>query len=85
MCICIGECLSNPPPFLCSQIITPFLNSMISTNHEIGLGNPDSSSSVESLLLEYITYQCTLALPWSTSKTGSRHNNLIIGCSAKDH
>ena len=62
-----------------------FLNSMISTNHEIGLGNPDSSSSVESLLLEYITYQCTLALPWSTSKTGSRHNNLIIGCSPKDH
>ena len=26
------ECLSSPPPFLCSQIITIFLNSMISIN-----------------------------------------------------
>ena len=31
-----GECLSNPPLFLSSQIITPFLNSMIYTNHEKG-------------------------------------------------
>ena len=28
------ECLSSPPPFLCSQIITPFLNSMICTDHQ---------------------------------------------------
>ena len=28
------ERLSSPPYFLCSQIITPFLNSMISTNQE---------------------------------------------------
>ena len=28
------ECFSSPPPFLCSQIIIPFLNSMISTNQE---------------------------------------------------
>jgi hypothetical protein len=28
------ECLSSPPPFLCSLIITPFSNSMISTNQE---------------------------------------------------
>ena len=27
-----GVCLSSPPPFLCSQIITHFSNSMISTN-----------------------------------------------------
>ena len=31
------ECLSSPPPFLCSQIIIPFLNSMISINQEKGL------------------------------------------------
>ena len=31
------ECLSIPSPFLCSQIINHFLNSMISTNHEKGL------------------------------------------------
>ena len=31
------ECLSNPPTFLCSQVITPFLNSMISTNHEYNI------------------------------------------------
>ena len=30
------ECLSSPPPFS-SQIITPFLNSMISTNQGKGL------------------------------------------------
>ena len=29
--------LSSPPPFLCSQIITPFSNSIISTNKETGL------------------------------------------------
>ena len=28
------NCLSSPPPFLCSQVITPFLNLMISTNQE---------------------------------------------------
>ena len=32
-----GSCLSSPPPFLCSQIITPSSNSMISTNQETGL------------------------------------------------
>ena len=32
-----GACVSSPPPFLCSQIITPFSYSMISTNKEIGL------------------------------------------------
>ena len=32
-----GGCLSSPPPFLWSQIITPFSNSMISTNQETGL------------------------------------------------
>ena len=31
------ECLSSPPSFLCSQIITPFLHSMISTNQKRGL------------------------------------------------
>ena len=30
-------CLSIPPPFLCSQVITPFSNSMISTNKETEL------------------------------------------------
>ena len=32
-----GAGLSSPPPFLCSQIITPFSNSMISANQETGL------------------------------------------------
>ena len=32
-----GECLSIPPTFLFSQIITPFSHSMISTNQETGL------------------------------------------------
>ena len=32
-----GACLSSPPLFLCSQIITPFLYSMISPNQETGL------------------------------------------------
>ena len=46
------ECLSSPPPFLRSQIITLFLNSMISNYQEKGLnfsqlGNPYSCSSVE--------------------------------------
>ena len=31
------QCLSRPPPFLCIQIITIFLNSIISTNQEKGL------------------------------------------------
>ena len=56
------EFLSNPPPFLCRQIITPFQNLIISTNHEKGLVfqpivkplYPYSSSSVESLLAELI-------------------------------
>ena len=30
------KCLSSPPLFLCSQIITPFYKSMISTNQETG-------------------------------------------------
>ena len=30
------DCLSSPPPFHCSQIITLFPNSMISTNQEKG-------------------------------------------------
>ena len=53
------ECLSSPPPlFQYSQIITPFNNSMISTNQEKRLDflpivkplYPYSSSSVEFLL-----------------------------------
>ena len=32
-----GACLSSPPPFPSSQIITPFSNSMISINQETGL------------------------------------------------
>ena len=36
-CVDNVEYLSSPPPFLCSQIITPFLNSMIFTNQEEGL------------------------------------------------
>ena len=52
-----GACLSNPPHFLWSQIIIPFLTSMISNNLEKGLEfqpvveplYPYSSSSVESL------------------------------------
>ena len=32
-----GACLSSPPLFLCSQIITSFSNSMIYTNQEAGL------------------------------------------------
>ena len=32
-----GACLSSPPPFLSSQIITLFSISMISTNQETGL------------------------------------------------
>ena len=32
-----AECLSCPPPFLCSQIITPFSHLRISTNQETGL------------------------------------------------
>ena len=32
-----GACLSNPPPFLYSQIIISFSNSTISTNQETGL------------------------------------------------
>ena len=32
-----AQCLSSPPPFLCSLIITHFLNSMIFTNQEKGL------------------------------------------------
>ena len=63
-----GGCLSNPPPFLCSQIMIPFLNSMISTNHEKGkifsqLWNPltrYSSSSLESLLLLLIFNRMSL-------------------------
>ena len=43
------ECLSSHPPFLCSQIITPLLTSMISTNQEKGL-EFYSCSSVEFLL-----------------------------------
>ena len=31
-----GKFLSNPPSFLCSQIITSILNSIISTNHDKG-------------------------------------------------
>ena len=32
-----GGCLSSPPPFLSSQIIIPFSNSMISNNQETSL------------------------------------------------
>ena len=32
-----GGCLSSPSPILCSETITPFSNSMISTNLETGL------------------------------------------------
>ena len=32
-----GACLSSPLLFLCSQKYNPFVNSMISTNQEIGL------------------------------------------------
>ena len=32
-----GAGLSSPHPFLCSQIITPFSNSIISTDQETGL------------------------------------------------
>ena len=32
-----GARLSSPPPFLCSQIFTPFSNSMIFANQETGL------------------------------------------------
>ena len=53
-----SACLSGPPPFLFSQIITSFLNSMISINQETGLEfwaiveslYPYSCSSVEFLL-----------------------------------
>ena len=31
-----GGCLSSPPPFICSKIIAPFSNSMVSTNQETG-------------------------------------------------
>ena len=58
-----GACLPSPPPFLCSQIITPFLNSMISTNQETVLEfqpiveslYPYYSSSVKFLLCEFST------------------------------
>ena len=51
-------CLSSPPHFLCSQIITPFIYSMISTNQKTGLYfqpiveylYPYSSSSAEFFL-----------------------------------
>ena len=32
-----GVGLSSPPPFQCSQTITPFCNSMIATNQETRL------------------------------------------------
>jgi hypothetical protein len=32
-----GECLATPLPFIDRQMINPFINSMISTNHEKGL------------------------------------------------
>ena len=32
-----GAGLLSPPPFLCSQIITPFSHLMLSTNQERGL------------------------------------------------
>ena len=32
-----GACLSSPPPFLGSEIITPFSDSMVSTNQKTGL------------------------------------------------
>ena len=59
-----GECLSCPPTFLCSQIITPFSHSMISINHKTGLYlqptvesvYPYSSSILEFLFNIYITW-----------------------------
>ena len=51
-----GECVSNTPPLLCSQIITPFLISMISTNYEKGLEYQTIvESRVESHLLKVET------------------------------
>ena len=55
------ECLSSPTLFLCGQIITPFLNSMISSNQEKGLAflpivKPLSCSNVGFLLYIYNIY-----------------------------
>ena len=57
-----GACLSSLPLFLCSQIITPFVNSTISPNQEgvgilakCGILIPYSSSSVE-ILFNKINY-----------------------------
>ena len=36
-CLYYDECIYNPTPFLCSQLITPFLDSIIYTNQEIEL------------------------------------------------
>ena len=55
-CLYYDECI-NPTPFLCSQLITPFLDSIITTNQEIELEfQPIEEplfflSSVESLFL----------------------------------
>ena len=54
------ECLLNPPPFLCSQIIIPFISSMISTNHEKGgiqFEQPGSFKKVKKFMQEKTTLQ----------------------------
>ena len=79
---CKVECLSSPPPFLCSQIIIPFLNSMTSTNQEKGLDFetlvPYSCSSVETLL--YIHQARSISVIFKIVSTCLCSNKIKIRC-----
>ena len=54
------ECLSSPPPFLCSLIIIPFLNLMISTKSGVKPLYLYSFSSVEFIFFLSLTFTCKL-------------------------
>ena len=67
-----GQCLSSPPPFLCSQIITLFSSSIISTNQDTGLKfqptvesfYPYSISILEFLLLRFSSHSLSISLTY---------------------
>ena len=75
------ECLSSPPPFLCSQIITPFLNSMISTNQEKVL---EFQPIVKPLFLFQCRIYFLLTLEVGLVRISmSDRNSIIIGLSGQ--
>ena len=52
-------CLSSPPSFLCSQIISPFLNSMVSGKRVVILAN------CETLIILLFLFQCGISFEFS--------------------